>query len=51
MCFKTEIPYYFNETNLPLTIGEEKIIHSNSEVKIMLILSVACMEMFATRIT
>lgn len=46
MCFKMEILYYFNEINVFFIIDEEKIIYSNSEVKIMFILLVVCMEMF-----
>lgn len=35
----------------PFTIREQETIHSNNEVKIMLILSFACKEMLAIRIT
>ena len=51
MCFKTDFLYYFNERNLPFTIRKEKTIHTNNEVKIMLILPAASMEMLAIRIT
>ena len=43
--------YYFNEQNSPFTVREEKIIHSSNEVRIILILSSACSEMLAIRMT
>lgn len=49
--FKTEFPYYFNERHLPFIVREKKVIHSNNEAKIILILSTGYIQMLATRIT
>ena len=45
MRLKMEFLYYFKERNLPFTVCEETMIHSNNEVRTFLILPSASMEM------